>query len=129
MNHPVSHQLQALHSAVNSNDTQALKALYRDDAVLIEKPMMTSRTELLKALDGFKSKYMPAHVVSQGDDVVVEAGDTALVISKLYVSAKQSADTTEGHVKKAIYVFRKNTDGQWQCAIDNFFGVDLIDFA
>ena len=60
-----------------------------------------------------------------GDEVVIEAGDTALVISKLYLNATGAVDC---NVKKAIYVFRKNAEGEWQCAIDNFFGVDLIDY-
>lgn len=129
MHHPVSQLLHAMHSAVNSNDIQALQTLYCDDAVLIDKPLVAPRTDLLNALEGFKAKYLPEHVVSQGDDIVVEAGDTALVISKLYVNEKHRAENTSTHVRKAIYVFRKNSDGLWQCAIDNFFGVDLVDFA
>ena len=128
MNHPISQQLQALHQAVNSNDAAALQQLYKDDAVLVDKPFISEHRDIHGALHEFKSRYMPEHVVSHGDEVVIEAGDTALVISKLYLNSKQAVDKLGCDYKKAIYVFRKNEGGEWQCALDNFFGVDLIDY-
>ena len=128
MNHPISQQLAALHQAVNMNDTGALRQLYKEDAVLVDKPFVAQRRDIHGALREFKSRYMPEHIVSHGDEVVIEAGDTALVISKLYLNSKHAADKMECDYNKAIYVFRKNAAGDWQCAIDNFFGVDLIDY-
>ena len=128
MNHPISQQLNTLHQAVNQDDADTLCQLYRENAVLVDKPFVSGRRDLQCALHEFKARYMPEHVVSHGDEVVIEAGDTALVISKLYLSNKRVADKLDGEMKKAIYVFRKNDRGDWQCAIDNFFGVDLIDY-
>ena len=125
MTHPVTRQLHAMHDAVNNNDLTALQTLYCEDAFLVDKPRVSSRSDLQRALSAFKQRYMPEHIVSQGDEVVIEAGDTALVISKLYLNATGAVDC---NVKRAIYVFRKNAEGEWQCAIDNFFGVDLIDY-
>ena len=68
MNHPISQQLQALHQAVNSNDAAALQQLYKDDAVLVDKPFISEHRDIHGALHEFKSRYMPEHVVSHGDE-------------------------------------------------------------
>ncbi|TNJ24608.1 hypothetical protein CF111_07670 [Aeromonas sobria] len=30
-------------------------------------------------------------------------------------------------IRRATYVFRKETDGQWHCTIDNSYGTKLLD--
>ena len=55
--------------------------------------------------------------------VILEAGDTALVLAKTLVSAKNSP-TVE---RKATYVFRKDAHGTWRCAIDNSYGHEMLE--
>jgi len=56
--------------------------------------------------------------VRQAGMLILEAGDTALVLAKTIVSAK-GFPVDE---RKATYVFRKNVEGRWRCAIDNSYG-------
>ena len=124
MQHPASRQLAQLHHAVNSRDMSALMQCYCQDARLIEKPVLSIGAQLDDALSSFRRRYMPEHQVVAGDEVVVEQGDIALVMCKLYL--QQGTATSEA--EKAVYVFRREADGQWRCAIDNFFGVKLLDY-
>ena len=57
--------------------------------------------------------------------VVLEGGDTALVISETildFVEKEGSRSTT----RQATYVFRKSGAGKWLCVIDNSYGTDLL---
>ena len=41
-----------------------------------------------------------------------------------------AGETDEGpqvQARKATYVFRREADGQWRCAVDNSYGADLLD--
>jgi ketosteroid isomerase-like protein len=72
---------------------------------------------------------MPEHIVTTGDEIVIEAGDVALVIAKLYLVPKAAPHTLPCDGKRAVYVMQRNDSGEWRCIIDNFFGTDLLDFA
>jgi ketosteroid isomerase-like protein len=54
---------------------------------------------------------------------ILETGDTALVLAKSLVSAKD-VPVME---RKATYVFRKEANGRWLCAIDNSYGHEVLD--
>jgi ketosteroid isomerase-like protein len=64
--------------------------------------------------------------VSQGAIIVIEGGDTALVLANTIVRAKQKADSPFATDRKATYVFRRYPDGKWRCVIDNSYGTDLL---
>jgi ketosteroid isomerase-like protein len=50
--------------------------------------------------------------------IILEAGDTALVLSHTFLEADKE-DSDYSMDRKATYVFKKNTQGKWLCAIDN----------
>jgi ketosteroid isomerase-like protein len=55
--------------------------------------------------------------------VILETGDTALVLARTQVSAKNSPIVE----RKATYVFRKDAENRWLCAIDNSYGHEVLD--
>lgn len=58
--------------------------------------------------------------------MIIEAGDTALVLSKTYIESPKKLDSEFSSERNAIYVYQKTADGKWLCAIDNFYGVELL---
>ena len=54
---------------------------------------------------------------------ILETEDTALVLAKTIVSAR-NYPTAE---RKATYVFKRDINGNWLCAIDNSYGHDLLE--
>jgi ketosteroid isomerase-like protein len=57
--------------------------------------------------------------------IILEAGDTSLVISQTLLEANQK-ESEYPMERRAAYVFKKNSQGEWLCAIDNSYGTDLI---
>lgn len=57
--------------------------------------------------------------------VILEAGDTALVLSQTLIAADKN-DLEYSMERKATYVFKKISQGVWLCSIDNSYGTDLI---
>jgi len=135
MNNPISHVLQQLHDAVNRGDQDALSQYYATDAKVVATPMSTdnhqhaSQRDCIDALLKFQKKFMPEHFVTTGDERVIQAGDVALVIAKLYLVPKATPNALPCEGKRAVYVLQKDASGEWRCIIDNFFGTDLLDFA
>ena len=56
--------------------------------------------------------------VKQAGMKILEAGNTALVLAKTLVSAKNQPNTE----CKATYVFKKDVNDNWVCVIDNSYG-------
>lgn len=54
---------------------------------------------------------------------ILETGDTALVLAKTLVSARGYPEVE----RKATYVLRKDSDGNWVCAIDDSYGHGLLE--
>lgn len=126
----ISQLLSRLHDAVNLGDEDAIKACYGTNANIVSAPLHTdAQRDCVDALRRFQHKFMPSHLVTTGDEVVVEAGDIALVIAKLYLVPRSTPHALPCEGKRAVYVMQKQSDGQWRCIIDNFFGTDLLDFA
>lgn len=59
--------------------------------------------------------------------VVIEAEDTALVIAKAQLSAKQKTDSEFSMERISTYVFKKDSNGTWRCVIDNSYGAELLE--
>jgi ketosteroid isomerase-like protein len=135
MNTSISQVLQTLHHAVNNGDYEALSNCYDNSAKVVTTPLSgayktaTSQHDCVYALQQFQQKFMPEHLVTTGDEIVIEAGDVALVIAKLYLVPKATPNALPCEGKKALYVMQKQSSGEWRCIIDNFFGTDLLDFA
>jgi len=126
----ITQLLARLHNAVNNNDPASVSACYGDNAKVVSTPLKgTAQHDCVSALQTFQHKYMPEHIVTTGDEIVIEAGDVALVIAKLYLVPKASPHALPCDGKRAVYVMQRNDSGEWRCIIDNFFGTDLLDFA
>lgn len=59
--------------------------------------------------------------------LMLEAGDTVLVLSQTLLDAENKADSEYSMQRRATYVYR-NVNGKWLCAVDNSYGTTLLDF-
>ena len=57
--------------------------------------------------------------------VILDAGDTALVLSRTLLAADRE-EKVYSMDRRATYVFRKGADGRWRCAVDNSYGTDVL---
>ncbi|AGI31225.1 YybH family protein [Bacillus subtilis] len=113
--------------AIQNEDFDTLMNYYSEDAALVVKPGMIARgkEEIKKAFITI-ANYFNHHIVpTQGEMILLEAGDTVLVLSQTLLDSdkKDSEYTME---RRATYVFKKNAQGEWLCVIDNSYGTDLI---
>lgn len=132
MTDTINQVLSRLHQAVNEGDRNTVHNCYATNAKVVKSPLFSEQGkqhDCIDALTQFQRKYMPSHTVSEGDQIVIEAGDIALVISKLYLVPNATPDVLPCDQKRAVYVLSRQPNGEWQCVIDNFFGTDLLDFA
>mgnify|MGYP000891377442 FL=1 len=140
MNNPISHVLQQLHDAVNRGDQDALSQCYASDATVVATPMSSSthnqaaeehatQRDCVDALLKFQKKFMPDHFVTTGDERVIQAGDVALVVAKLYLVPKATPNALPCEGKRAVYVLQRDASGECRCVIYNFFCTYFFDFA
>jgi len=88
--------------------------------------LVQGREAIKIALQKISDYFNNSLKVSQSNMVIIEAGDIALVLSKTYIESPDKPDSEFSAERKAIYVYKKTTDGKWLCAIDNSYGVELI---
>ncbi|MED4073195.1 YybH family protein [Priestia endophytica] len=114
-------------TAIQNEDFDTLMNYYTDDAVLVVKQGMIAKgkEEIKKAFIAIAKYFNNSIVPSQGEMVILEAGDTALVLSQTFLDANKE-DSKYPMERRATYVFRKSTEGRWLCVIDNSYGTDLI---
>jgi uncharacterized protein (TIGR02246 family) len=121
MPHPVQTLIEAADRAITAEDFDAVTDFYADDATLVVRPGLN-----VSGKPAIAAHFNHSLKVGQGDMVVLEGADTALVLmeSTLEAAGKDGADVAT--VRRATYVFRKSADGRWLCAIDNSYGTDLL---
>lgn len=126
MEHELKKLIQKCDMAIKQEDFDTLMNYYTDDAILVVKPGMIARgkEEIKKAFIAIAKYFNNSIVPTQGDMIILEAGDTGLVISQTLLAAEK--DSEYPMERRATYVFRKNSQGEWLCAIDNSYGTDLI---
>ncbi|MBG9490220.1 nuclear transport factor 2 family protein [Bacillus subtilis] len=113
--------------AIQNEDFDTLMNYYSEDAVLVVKPGMIARgkEEVKKAFITI-ANYFNHHIVpTQGKMILLEAGDTVLVLSQTLLDSDKK-DSEYAMERRATYVFKKNAQGEWLCVIDNSYGTDLI---
>lgn len=113
--------------AIQNEDFDTLMNYYSEDAVLVVKPGMIARgkEEIKKAFITI-ANYFNHHIVpTQGKMILLEAGDTVLVLSQTLLDSDKK-DSEYAMERRATYVFKKNAQGEWLCVIDNSYGTDLI---
>jgi uncharacterized protein (TIGR02246 family) len=123
--HPVELLIQKADQAINQEDFETLMDLYADDAVLVIRPGVTAigKAQINDAMKRIANYFDHTLEVTQKELKILEAGDTALVLAKTLVSAKNSPVVE----RKATYVFKQNSDGHWLCVIDNSYGHELLE--
>lgn len=65
--------------------------------------------------------------VTQGAMEVIEGADNALVIMETRLRYPDGQGGLVDETRRATYVFRKGTDGEWRCTIDNSYGTALLE--
>jgi uncharacterized protein (TIGR02246 family) len=123
--HPIEVLIDKADAAINREDFDALLEFYADDAVLVIKPGMhaVGKAQIRKAFEAIADHFGHTLDVKQAGMEILETGDIALVLAKTVVSAR-GRPLAE---RKATYVFKKDANGTWVCAIDNSYGHDLLE--
>jgi uncharacterized protein (TIGR02246 family) len=126
--HPLKQEIAKADKAINERDFDTVASCYTEEAVLVVKPgMQVQGREAIKAAHKRITDYFNGSLnVSQGDMVIIDAGDIALVLSKTYVESPEKLNSEFPTERDAIYVYKKATSGEWLCAIDNSYGVELL---
>jgi ketosteroid isomerase-like protein len=127
MDHELKEIITKCDLAIKQEDFDTLMNYYTDDAILVIKPGRIARgkAEIKKAFIAIANYFNNSVVPTQGEMVILEAGDTALVISQTLLAADKN-DSEYSMDRKATYVFKKNSQGEWLCSIDNSYGTELI---
>jgi len=128
MPHPLRTLIEAADRAITAEDFDAVTEFYADDATLVVKPGLNVRGKpaIRRAFEAIAAHFNHRLKVGQGDMVVIEGADTALVLMESTLDAVDTAGADIATVRRATYVFRKSEDGRWLCAIDNSYGTDLL---
>lgn len=128
MNEEIRQLIAAADKAIQEERFDDLMDFYTDDAVLIVKPGLEAkgkaaiRAAFVKIAAYFKNSVVP----TQGKMYMIEAGDTVLVLSQTLLDAQNREESEYSMDRRATYVYRK-VGGKWLCAIDNSYGVTLLD--
>jgi uncharacterized protein (TIGR02246 family) len=127
MEHEIKELIKKCDLAIKNEDFDTLMNYYTDDAVLVVKPGMIAKgkSEIKKAFIAIAKYFNNSIVPTQGEMMILEAGDTALVLSHTFLEADKE-DSEYSMDRKATYVFKKNSQGNWLCAIDNSYGTELV---
>ena len=124
-NHPIALLIEKADKAINQEDFDTVVDLYAEDAVLVIKPGTNAvgKAQIRRAMEAIAAHFERTLDVRQAGMVILETGDTALVLARTLVSAKNSPVIE----RKATYVFRKDVHDRWRCAIDNSYGHEVFD--
>src|SRR5438128_5180673 len=89
--HELEAVIAAADDAINREDLDTLMDFYTDDATLVvtHGKVVTGKPQIRKAFDAIAAHFNHTVHVSQGEMIVFEGGDTALVLSNTHVRANQ----------------------------------------
>ena len=118
--HPVLVRIHEADRMIVAEDFERLMDHYTEDAVLVLEPgrEVRGRPAIREAMKKVASYFAHGLKVSQQKIQVLEAGETALVLARTLVSAPGRGDD----LREATYIYRRESDGQWRCCIDNSYG-------
>ncbi|USK68390.1 YybH family protein [Peribacillus asahii] len=127
MEHELKELIKKCDLAIKQEDFDTLMNYYTADAILVVNPgvIAQGKEEIKKAFIAIAKYFNNSIVPTQGKMIILEAGDTALVLSQTLLDADKE-DSEYSMDRKATYVFKKNPQGEWLCAIDNSYGTELI---
>ena len=128
MNETIVQQIAKADQAIKEERFDDLMEFYTEDAVLVVRPGVEAHgKEAIKAAFVKIAAYFQNSIVpTQGKMVMLEGGDTVLVLSQTLLDADNKENSEYSMDRRATYVFRL-VDGQWKCAIDNSYGTTLLD--
>ena len=114
--------------AIREERFDDLMAFYTEDAILVVRPGVTvqGKAAIREAFVKIAAYFQNGLVPAQGKMMMLEAGDTILVLSQMLLDAPNHATSAYSMERRATYVYR-NVEGQWLCAIDNSYGTSLLD--
>ena len=123
--HPIALLIEKADNAINREDFDTVVDLYAEDAVLVIQPGRNAvgKVQIRHAMEAIAAHFDRSLNVRQAGMVILETGDTALVLARTLVSAKNSPAIE----RKATYVFKKDPENRWVCAIDNSYGHEVLD--
>ncbi len=126
--HPLRQLIEAADRAITAEDFDALLDFYADDATLVVKPGLnaTGKEEIRRAFVAIAEHFNHSLVVKQGEVLVLEGADTALVIMESVLDAVAKDGSDASAVRRGTFVFKRGEAGKWLCAIDNSYGTDLL---
>ncbi len=128
MNTEIKDLIAQADKAIKEERFDDLMEFYTDDAVLVVKPGLEAKGKeaikkaFIKIAEYFKNSVVP----TQGNMLMLEAGDTVLVLSQTLLDAENKDTSDYSMDRRATYVYR-NVNGKWLCAIDNSYGTTLLD--
>lgn len=128
MNEEIKALIDAADKAIKEERFDDLIEFYTNDAVLVVRPGLEVKGKdaikgaFIKIAAYFKNSIEP----TQGKMLMIEAGDTVLVLSQTLLDADNKESSEYSMDRRATYVYR-NIDGKWLCAIDNSYGTTLLD--
>ena len=128
MNETIVQQIAKADQAIKEERFDDLMEFYTEDAVLVVRPGVEAHgKEAIKAAFVKIAAYFQNSIVpTQGKMVMLEGGDTVLVLSQTLLDADNKETSEYSMDRRATYVFRL-VNGQWKCAIDNSYGTTLLD--
>lgn len=128
MNNEIKKLISMADKAIKEERFDDLMQFYTDDAVLVVKPGLEvkGKEAIKQAFKKIALYFKNSVVPTQGKMIMLEAGDTVLVLSQTLLDADNKNESEYSMDRRATYVYR-NVNGKWLCAIDNSYGATLLD--
>lgn len=128
LSHELRQVIESADDAINREDFDALMEFYSEEATLVVRPGLnaTGKQQIRNAFGAIAEYFNHSLVVKQGDMVVVEGGNTALVLAQTLLSGIQNSNEAFVMERHATYVFNRDSAGAWRCVVDNSYGTELI---
>jgi uncharacterized protein (TIGR02246 family) len=126
--HELSQLIARADSAINEEDFDSLIKFYAADATLVVMPgkHAIGMEAIRKAIVAIADHFNHTLRVSQREMVIIEGGNTALVLARTHVAATMRSGESYDVERRATYVFRRGGTDGWECVIDNSYGSDLL---
>lgn len=127
-NHAIIQEIHSADQAINRNDFDTVAKSYTHDATLVVKPghLVSGRSDIREAHKKISEYFNGGLEVSQREIAIIEAGNTALVMAQTIIKSPGKLDSEYSAERDAIYVYVRDKNGNWLCAIDNSYGFDVL---
>ena len=126
--HAITQEIHSADQAINRNDFDTVAKSYTQNATLVVRPghLVSGRSDIREAHKKISEYFNGSLAVSQGEIVIIEAGNTALVLAQTFIKSPGKLDSEYSAERDAIYVYVKDSNDKWLCAIDNSYGFDVL---